>query len=445
MLDRFITHIQKHQLLEPHQTYVVAVSGGIDSIVLLDMLSRLSREWGWHLIVAHLDHAQRPDSSETAMQVGVLADQAGHRFVLHQLDKGNQLSENTMRIARYDWLKQVMADQSAAAILTAHHQDDRLETAVWHAIRGSGRHGLTSLQAAQGSIIRPLLNFRRGDIVAYAHSRKLDWHEDPSNQQPKYTRNVIRTELLHKAPLHDAHYQRNLIEWLNHLQQLNGRIDRQLEALAERVCLPLEDASGWRIKRTVYLLLEPRLKRELLLHLIRNLNFGKNVTRRNLLAAVEWIGQAPTGSFSEALPGLLLTREYDTVSLVIRSAPLSVKLASEHLPLAFSTPIRFGRWQLQLVPSLTATDDAYHLRAGTYFVRNWQAGDRVQPMGMAGTKKVQDVFVDRKIPRRDRLIWPLIVSSGNDIALIPGLIRDRRFATEPDRDGVALEIMEVAK
>jgi len=444
MLDRFVTHIQKKHLLEPHQTYVVAVSGGIDSVVLLDMLSRLAREWGWHLIVAHLDHAQRPNSSETAMHVGVLADQAGHRFVLQRLDKGKQLSEGVMRKARYDWLNQVMEDQSAAGIITAHHLDDRLETTVWHAIRGSGRHGLTSLQSAQGSIIRPLLNFRRGDIVAYAHSRELDWHEDPSNQQPKFTRNVIRTELLHRAPLHDAHYHRHLLDWINHLQKVNHRIDRQLEALTERVCLPLEDASGWRIKRTVYVLLEPRLRRELLLHLVRKLNFGKNVTRRNLLAAVEWIDQAPTGSFSEALPGLLLTREYDTVSLVIRSAPLSVKLAYEHVPLAFSTPITFGRWQLQLVPSLSARDDAYHLRAGTYFVRNWQAGDRVQPMGMAGTKKVQDVFVDRKIPRRDRLIWPLIVSGGNDIALIPGLIRDRRYATEPDQNGVALEIMEVA-
>ena len=440
MLEQLATTIEQHKLLEPHATYIVAVSGGVDSIVLLDALTRLSEDWGWKLIVAHLDHAQRPESADEAMRVGAMADQKGHRFLVNRLN-AEQQSEGKMRQARLAWLEAMRNEQDAAAILTAHHQDDRLETAIWHAIRGSGRHGLTSLKARQGKIIRPLIGFRRGDILTYAALRDLDWIEDPSNATRDYMRNVIRHELLHKAPLQDPHYQHNLSDWLDHLEGLNTRIDRLLDALVGQIAQ--RSAAGWQIDRTMLLRQSEDIQREIILHLARALNSAKGVTQHNIAAARHWVEVAPTGSFSEALPGLILIREYDKVSLVTRDAPASILEDIEHRALGMSQPVKFGRFELTVKDAEDAVESAYRMIPGAYFVRSWQAGDRVRPLGMSGTKKVQDIFVDKKVSRQDRLVWPVIVSGSNDIALIPGLVRDRRFMAEPGGKEIAVEVKEV--
>lgn len=440
MLERLAQLLEEKPLLPPHTTQVVAVSGGVDSMVLMDLLSRLAKSWGWTLIIAHLDHAQRPGSLDVAMRVGAAADSLGHKFVTHRLwiPEGQRSSEADLRDRRYAWLREMRTAHDAATIVTAHHANDRLETAVWHAIRGSGRHGLTSLREEQRDIVRPLLQFRRGDIFAYAHQRGLDWDEDPSNGDTDYTRNLIRHELLGKAPEWDPHYHQNLSDWLDHLERLNDHADDLLEQLLNQTGESIE--GGYSFDMYQLQRLSPAILAELIVYAARRLYLARGITKRNVMAAVDWLLRAPTGSYTEALPGLLLIREYDRVNLVASTAPVRHELIDDHLPLVAEAPVAFGRFKLRMLPSAQALDEAYHLKAGEYYVRRWQSGDRVKPIGMAGSKKVQDIFVDKKIPRRDRMIWPLIVSGSNDIALIPGLVRDRRYAAVPDQDTVAVEV-----
>lgn len=440
MLERFAHILEEQDILSPNSTYIVAVSGGVDSMVLLDLLSRLAGSWGWTLIVAHLDHAQRPGSEEIAMRVGAITDRYGHRFVTNRL-RAERLNESAMRDRRYAWLREMRNAYDAAAIITAHHANDRLETAMWHAIRGSGRHGLTSLRQGHEDLIRPLIRFRRGDILLYAHQQDLDWDEDPSNADTDFTRNVIRHELLGNAPIWDPHYHQNLTDWLDHLQNINQRVDTMLERLLEQVAEPVQ--GGYVLQLPLLRQFSSPVLTELLAYAARSIRAGKGFTRSNLHTAETWVRTAPTGSFTEALPGLIITREYDRVNFVVRTAPLDIELADGNLPLVAQKPVTMGRFTLHMMPSHQADDEAYHLASGEYYVRRWQAGDRVQPLGMSGTKKVQDVFVDNKVPRRDRMIWPLVVSGSNDIALIPGLVRDRRFAATPDDQSVAVAVKGV--
>lgn len=440
MLERFVQQLEERDLLPAHKTYIVAVSGGVDSMVLLDLLSRLAPNWGWMLIVAHLDHAQRPGSDQVAMYVGATADQYGHKFVTNRL-RAAALSESAMRDRRYAWLREMQKAHDALAIVTAHHANDRLETAIWHAIRGSGRHGLTSLRARHTDIIRPIMAFRRGDILLYAHQRDLQWREDPSNADTAYTRNLIRHELLGQVPQWDPYYHHNLTNWLNHLEAVNRRVDNLLDQVLDQV--GSEHGTGYSFRLAALQQLTSPVLTELLAYVARRLHAGKGLTQHNLRAAEQWVCTAPTGSFTEALPGLMLTREYDRVNLVVSTAPVNIELIDDHLPLMAQKPVAFGRFTLRMMPSHRADDEAYHLAAGEYYVRRWQAGDRVQPLGMAGSKKVQDIFVDNKVPRSDRLVWPLIVSTTNDIALIPGLVRDRRYAVVPDKDTVAVAVKGV--
>lgn len=443
MLKKFTQQLERTKLLKPGRSYVVAVSGGRDSVVLLDLLSRLQEEWGWDLIVAHLDHAQREASADDARFVGTLADRYGHRYMLGILPP-EQRSETDMRQARHEWLENIRHESGADKVLTAHHADDRLETALWHAMRGADRHGLTSLGAQRGLIVRPLIGFGRGDIVTYAASRGLEWREDVTNEDRSYTRNLIRHELLHYAPTRDPHYRHNLTSWLDHLDGLNTRIDRKLDLLVREIAAEID--GGFAIARVKFLRLNPIVQMNVLAYLARRVTGGIGLTEQNLAAAHNWFMRARSGSFSLALPGLLLVREYDTVKFVSRSArPEGAIDAGGTISLDIGEPIRVGRFELTLQPSRIQSDAPdTSLIPDSYFVRTWQPGDRMQPVGMSGSKKLQDLFTDRKIPRTERLTWPIVVSARNEIAVVPNLARDRRYSAKTrDQTAHKLEVKVV--
>lgn len=440
MLDRFAQLLEKDQLMPAGESYIVAVSGGVDSMVLLDLLTQLSEGWGWNLIVAHVDHAQRPESMDDAMFVSQAADRAGHRFLLHRLRPGSG-SENRLRNARHAWLEDMRQQYGARSIVTAHHLNDRLETAVWHAIRGSDRLGLTSLSQKSQNLIRPLIRFSRGEILTHAQLRDLAWREDRTNADRSYTRNLIRHELLHEAPTLDPHYHNNLSGWLDHLEVVNARIDSRLDHLSEKISTLKEYERS--IKLSSFLSFSPAIQSGLLTYWARQWTGGTGLTQANVLTALDWIASAPTGTYTEALPGLILIREYDKVSLVPRSAPVESLAPEGAVPLVLHEPVRYGHLRLTLVPADDHPDDIPLMTSGSYLVRSWQSGDRIQPVGMQGSKKVQDIFVDQKIPRRQRHTWPLVVTPQNDIALIPRLARDRRFASSEHHTAVKLHVEEV--
>lgn len=440
MLDHFVHHLEHDKLMPAGESYIVAVSGGLDSMVLLNLLSRLSEQWGWKLIVAHVDHAQRPESADDAMFVGRAADQAGHTFLLHRLQAGSG-SEQRLRTARHSWLEDIRREHGAHAIVTAHHLNDRLETAVWHAIRGSDRTGLTSLSHKNQHIIRPLIRFSRGEILTHAQLRQLEWREDASNADRSYTRNLIRHELLHEAPRWDPQYHKNLAGWLDHLEVLNARIDSRLDHLSEKMSVLKEHERI--IKRSAFLSFSSAIQSGLLTYWARQWTGGTGLTQANVSRALDWLATAPTGTFTEALPGLILIREYDKVSLVPRSAPVESFAPQGAVPLVLNEPVRYGHLRLTLVPADDVADDTPFMKMGSYLVRSWQSGDRIQPVGMQGSKKVQDIFVDQKITRRKRHTWPLVITPQNEIALIPRLARDRRYASSDYHTAVKLQVEEV--
>jgi tRNA(Ile)-lysidine synthase len=177
--------------LEPG-TYVVAVSGGVDSVSLLRALRDLP---GTELVVAHFDHGIRPDSAADREFVGALADRYGLPFIYEEGRLGPRASEATARAARYDFLERARNKYGAVAIITAHHQDDVLETAIINMLRGTGRKGLSAL-ADRPRLRRPLLKLSKQDIRAYADAHQLRWQEDSTNSDETYLRNYVRRRLL---------------------------------------------------------------------------------------------------------------------------------------------------------------------------------------------------------------------------------------------------------
>jgi tRNA(Ile)-lysidine synthase len=215
--------IPMNVLVEPGK-YVVAVSGGVDSVVLLDVLTKLS---GLDLVVAHFDHGMRSDSADDAVFVQGLAEKYGLTYSMERVTLGAGASEAAARQARYDFLHRVREQTGARAIITAHHQDDLLETAIFNIIRGTGRRGLTALSSTT-TLCRPLLDMPKAEIIAYATQQNLSWHEDTTNHDEQYARNYIRHRLLVRF---NTNARRQLLASIHELQSINNELDQLLADL----------------------------------------------------------------------------------------------------------------------------------------------------------------------------------------------------------------------
>lgn len=184
-------------MIEPNLAvgkYVVAVSGGVDSVVLLDVLTKNP---AIEIIAAHFDHGIRPDSKKDRLFVEKLAKAYGVAFEFAEGKLGADASEQQARSARYGFLKAVVAKHHAEAIVTAHHQDDVLETLCINLMRGTGRKGLSSLQDTK-DVRRPFLNYDKKQLIDYAKKHGLIWQEDSTNQDEKYLRNWVRSNVIPK-------------------------------------------------------------------------------------------------------------------------------------------------------------------------------------------------------------------------------------------------------
>jgi tRNA(Ile)-lysidine synthase len=202
--------------------YVVAVSGGVDSMVLLDVLRQKPK---LQLIVAHFDHGIRPDSAEDRKLVQRIAASYGLPFVYARGNLGARASEALAREARYTFLRKVQKDQDAEAIITAHHQDDMLETAIMNLLRGTGRRGLSSLKSRQ-DLLRPLLDWTKKGIREYAEEHDLVWSEDGTNDDERYLRNYIRHHILTRFTKQG---REALAQHIKQARKVNDEIDELLD------------------------------------------------------------------------------------------------------------------------------------------------------------------------------------------------------------------------
>lgn len=199
--------------------YVVAVSGGIDSVCLLDMMAK-SKEYD--LIVAHYDHGIRLNSQADMVFVSQLAKGKKLKFVSVNGKLGQYANEDRARRARYEFLFQVKQEVEAQAIITGHHLDDRLETLVINLIRGTGRLGVGSINETE-TIKRPLLKLNRVELISYAHQHNLSWREDSTNQDNYYLRNYIRLKVIPRLSEQD---KQSFVKLMDQQTDINHEIDQ---------------------------------------------------------------------------------------------------------------------------------------------------------------------------------------------------------------------------
>ncbi|HEX9679533.1 MAG TPA: tRNA lysidine(34) synthetase TilS [Candidatus Saccharimonadales bacterium] len=269
--------------------YIVAVSGGVDSVVLLDLLSRQTE---LELIVAHFDHGIRVDSGRDRQFVSSLAKKYKHKFESAEGQLGPDASEAKARAVRYKFLKQVKSKHRAVGIVTAHHQDDIIETAIINLIRGTGPKGLSALKSSP-ALIRPLLNWTKADIIKYARRGQLSWREDPTNQDTSYLRNYIRRILIPKLTQADANWRPKFLSAI----EINRDLGREIEPLIKSIAADniRLGANQAKMARSWLVGLPGLVGREMIAHMIRAVDKKVRIDRRSITAAWQFAKTARSG------------------------------------------------------------------------------------------------------------------------------------------------------
>ncbi len=284
---------------------IVAVSGGVDSMVLLDMLASKGKK---ELVVAHYDHGIRNDSSEDRKLVELAAKLKGLEFVCEEGSLSPETSEAKAREARYDFLRRVKKKYKADYIVTAHHQDDALETLLINLIRGTGRRGVLK---ETNEIKRPLLKMTKSEIIDYAKTHKLKWREDSTNEDNRYLRNYVRNILIPSMKEQDPEAIQYLMDSSTSLSDANKEIQEELEMIIEE-----NTTSGKgtvKIPRSWLIMLPNEVGREVLYESVRKLDSSIELDKKNIESMLVFSKTAKPSKTMELKKGIELKILKETI------------------------------------------------------------------------------------------------------------------------------------
>jgi tRNA(Ile)-lysidine synthase len=297
----------------PAGRYVLAVSGGADSMTLLDLFVAAAGPRSYQLIVAHFDHGLRSDSAADFELVAATA--ARHRlpFDGHHARLPSRTSEAAARAARYAWLHSVCNRHQAAGIITAHHADDLIETSLLNLARGTGRRGLAPMQA--GPIRRPLLAVSRAALRDYAAARQLVWHDDATNADVSNPRNFLRRHIVAHA---SDGWTNRYLGLIANLARLNRSIDMRLAHLLD---IHQDGPGGFRFPRDLIRDLAPAELVEVILAAAYRLNPAVQLDRRLLSEMVMFAKIGPPHRHRPLRQGLFLSIEPTAIVVKIANPP----------------------------------------------------------------------------------------------------------------------------
>ena len=450
----------KHNLLRAGDRVLVAVSGGPDSVALLQVLNELKGELQLSLEVAHLQHGIRGEAArQDARFVEKLAEELKLPCHLREIDlprlrsaAGSGNLEALARAERYRFFAELARSRKLSKIATAHTQDDQAETVLMWFLRGAGLRGLGGMAPLQKSdipsekslsvtVVRLFLGISKAQILRYLTTRNLVYRTDETNQDTTYLRNWIRLALLPKirARAGDGFSAR--------VSQQAGLV-RDEDALLESMTVETYGSvsAGGDLLRTALLKQPKALQRRILRYWIEQARGHlRGIDFIHIEALLRLIDEGASQAKLSIPGGWEFVREYDRLRLGKSSR--GARRVCYSYELKIGTPLRVGEAALELYAELLPASDARFPAAltealfdsccltGPLLVRNFRQGDRFKPLGVPGHKKLKDLFIENKIPLSIRATLPLLVM-GQEILWIPGYGRSQTALVSDKTDRV---------
>ena len=424
--ERFKNIVIKSRLFSAKDKLLLAVSGGVDSVVLCE----LCKQADFDFIIAHCNFQLRGEESERDEQfVKELGKKYGVEVQVKKFDTEGYAAENKLSIQeaarelRYNWFKELinqLTNKPINYLLTAHHADDNNETLLMNFFRGTGLHGLTGIPVSAGYIRRPLLDFSKDELNGFAKENKLEFVEDSSNQSSKYTRNFFRNEIISAISKVYPQVKENLQDNINRFKEIEKLYWFSVGELKKKICkqkgneihLPVKQLMAFNNKALIYEIISPCGFHE------------KQVDEVVKLADSEsgkYI-QSPLGSYR-----IIKHRHWFIISSVTPAESENIIIENEDKEVVFSE----GKLRIEVTSSQQPATSNYiaclDLKEITFplLLRKWKTGDYFYPLGMKKKKKLSRFFIDLKLSKTEKeKIW--VIESANRIVWVVGHRIDER-------------------
>jgi len=453
--DKFLETSKEYEMFAPGDVVLAAVSGGVDSTALLNLLIAHRDQFKITLHVAHLNHMLRKGDAELdARFVQGLAQKFNLPIIVEAVDvaalaKQEKLGvEEAARLARYEFFERTAKRVGANRIAVAHTADDNVETFLMRLLRGAGLKGLCGIPPKRGPIVRPLIKVWRREIEDYVGALKLVPRRDHTNYESKYMRNSVRLKLIPQLKIYNLNIKEIILQTILLLTEDSLYLENQAAAALEAVQRG-EESGALRLDLARLRKTEPALRGHLLRLAVsrvkgdlNQLSYGHVRSVLDKLNATEkWELHLPGGFFVQGgRDDLLIGREREPQREAKEfKYTLPVPGRAELKEIGRSFDCGFAE-QLDTAAGPNVAYVDYTALGREVIVRSKLPGDRFMPLGLKGTKKVQDFFVDEKIPAEARDSVPVVESGGRIVWLGGWRLDERAKVTERTKKIVRLEL-----
>lgn len=440
MLKRFEVNINKNTLLNKTDKLLLAFSGGVDSVVLADLLHKV----GYNIELAHCNFQLRgQEAKDDTAFCENFAKSINTKFHVIYFDTKTYAAEHKLSIQmaarelRYNWFKTLKAEHGFKYILTAHHANDNMETVFVNLIRGTGIKGLQGIPEKQNDIVRPLLSATKDEIKDYALKNKLAFREDSSNQEVKYKRNFIRHQIIPELKKLNPALEETFATSIQFFKQSADIVTEFAQLKFKSICKEENN----QLYIDIHLLLQESQKETLLFEWLYRKNFKTSQIQQltEVLITDKQVGK----QFSSSTHQLVVDRKYIIVQALEKEPSEKVfviKSISDttHLPIQLHFEETSNREFSKDKNEITI---AYNDNLFPLTLRKWKQGDKFKPLGLDGFKKLSDFFKDQKLSLFEKEATWILESKEHIVWVVGHRVDDRCKVNQDTKHIIKINII----
>ena len=454
--DSFLDQIKTERYWQAGEKVVLGVSGGVDSMVLFELLNRLPAEYKPLTAVAYVNHHLREESDEEEHFIKAWVKNYDVPVYTHQWPKSahpDSGMEEAARKVRYQFFHKVAEKTGSQTILTAHHQDDQVETVLMRLVRGSSLEELTGIPTVRKEkekrIIRLLLPYSKAQILNYAKVNGIPWREDESNRSLVYTRNRYRNHIIPELKNENASVERHISDFSNDVRDLLEIADPLISKELSR-SFRITD-KGMQIDLSSLLNQKAALQKILLGRAFKKLS-GQGaflITRKHIDLLLDWFVTGGPNTLFE-LPGRYIARKEYAVCRIEKEAEMQAPNPQRlNCPASLAVDQwkvldkdeQIGLFSLDVFKTMDSkTCEVIYLNGkqirSPLTVRHRQTGDKMKVKGLGGSKKLKDMFIDQKVPQQKRDQAWIVADSDGEIIWVPGY-KESPLSLDPLTDTIS--------
>ena len=419
-------NIEDHFTFRNGDKIVIGCSTGPDSMALLDMLLKVRNKYNLSIIVAHVNHNVRKESYEEAEFIKKYCEE--NNLVCESMvieDYGDDNFHNEARNIRYNFFENLVHKYEANYLMTAHHGDDLIETILMRMVRGSNLSGYLGFKSVVNMdgyyIVRPLIYYTKAELEEYDRENNVKYYIDSSNSKDKYTRNRYRKYVLPFLKEEEKDVHLKFLKFSNTLLEANKFIEKARDRAINRVM------ENDKILIDKFLLEDSYIQREILYYLLSEFYQDDLIllSDRHINLMLDLINSSKANSYINLPNEVIARKDYNYFEIVKEIEDI----ANYEIEFDEVVMLPNNRKIEKIDATIDNSNNICRLDSKEIvlplIVRTRKIGDRISVKGLNGTKKVKDIFIDKKIPLLDRDNWPIVVDSEGKVVWIPGIKKSR--------------------